>query len=200
MHNTCNMKYRSSTFEAVPFTIGIAADVLDDMRDRITRARIPEAVHGIGWTEGMDVDALRAVLAHWRDFDWPSAEAAINRVPAFRAEVDGYDIHFVHVQGTGSARVPLILTNGWPSCFTELLPLVPLLTKEVDGLSFDVVIPSLPGYGFSARPMSGERTSLELQISGRDSWSGSATIASWPTAVTWEVALRNGSGQTMPTG
>jgi len=146
------MKQCSTAFEAVPFTIAIAADVLDDLKDRITRARIPQAVHRMGWTEGMDVDALRAVLAHWRDFDWPSAEAAINRVPAFRAEVDGYDIHFVHVQGTGAARVPLILTNGWPSCFTELLPLVPLLTKEVDGLSFDVVIPSLPGYGFSARP------------------------------------------------
>src|SRR5215203_1480387 len=152
MHNTCNMKHRSSTFQAVPFTIAIAADVLDDLKDRITRARIPEAVHGIGWTEGMDMDALRAVLAHWRSFDWRSAEAAINRVPAFRVEVDGYDIHFVHVRGEGTARVPLILTNGWPSCFTELLPLVPLLTKQVDGLSFDVVIPSLPGYGFSARP------------------------------------------------
>jgi pimeloyl-ACP methyl ester carboxylesterase len=146
------MKHASTAFEAVPFTVAIADDVLDDLKQRIAQARIPQGVDEAGWTEGMDGDALRTVLTHWRDFDWPTAQATINRVPAYRAEIDGYDIHFIHVPGKGTSRVPLILTNGWPSCFTELLPLVPLLTEEINGLSFDVVIPSLPGYGFSASP------------------------------------------------
>src|SRR4051812_9401156 len=99
MYSTSNMNHRSTAFDARPFTIAIAADVLDDLKNRISRARIPPVIHGTGWTEGMDVDALRALLAHWHDFDWRSAEAAINRVPAFRADIDGHDIHFVHVRG-----------------------------------------------------------------------------------------------------
>lgn len=106
----------------------------------------------MGWTEGMDRTALLEVIEHWKTFDWRAAETEINRWPAFRANIDGHCIHFIHVKGKGRSPVPIILTNGWPSCFTELLPLIPMLVEEVDGLSFDVVIPSLPGYGFSDPP------------------------------------------------
>ncbi|OJH42512.1 epoxide hydrolase family protein [Cystobacter ferrugineus] len=135
-----------------PYTVAVPDAVLEDLRTRLERTRLTDTVEGGGWDWGMDPDALRTLLDHWRGFDWRAAEAAINAVPAFRAKLDGLGLHFVHVRGEGERRLPILLTNGWPSCFTECLPLVPLLTREVDGLSFDVVIPSLPGYGFSDRP------------------------------------------------
>ncbi|MGC9952968.1 MAG: epoxide hydrolase family protein [Rhizomicrobium sp.] len=136
-----------------PFHIDIPQEKLDDLRDRLGRTRFPDAVEGAGWDYGCDLDFLRRFVAYWRDrFDWRAQEAALNAVPQFRAVIQGEGVHFVHVRGEGGRRVPLLLANGWPSCFVELLALVPLLTKEKNGLSFDVVIPSLPGYGFSDRP------------------------------------------------
>lgn len=140
------------TLDVEPFTIAVPDAVLADLRRRLERTRLPDALEGCGWDWGVPPDALRAVVEHWRGFDWRAAEAALNATPAFRAEVDGARLHFVHVRGEGERRIPIVLTNGWPSCFTELLPLVPLLTRAVDGFAFDVVIPSLPGYGFSDRP------------------------------------------------
>ncbi|SEE31952.1 Pimeloyl-ACP methyl ester carboxylesterase [Rhizobiales bacterium GAS191] len=135
-----------------PFTIDIPDVVLDDLRSRLDRTRFADALEGTGWDWGMNAAALQILVRHWRDFDWRAAEAAINEVPAFQARIDGVGLHVVHVRGEGKRRLPIILTNGWPSCYTELLPLIPLLTREREGLSFDVVIPSLPGYGFSKKP------------------------------------------------
>lgn len=136
------------------FRVEISEDVLADLRNRLRQARIldifPAPVAGLG----VDADRLRQLVRHWIAFDWRMAEAAINAVPAFQTEIDGVPIHFLHVAGQGQNRIPLVLTNGWPSCFLELMPLIPLLTRDVDGMSFDVVIPSLPGYGFSAAPAS----------------------------------------------
>lgn len=130
-----------------PFSLNIPEPVIGDLRERLARSRFGEPFDAEGW--GMEDEALRDLIEHWRDFDWRAAEAAINAFPAFRTTIDGVGLHFVHVRGEGGERTPLVLTNGWPSCFTELLPLIPLLTSEVAGRSFDVVIPSLPGYGFS---------------------------------------------------
>ncbi|WP_257459368.1 epoxide hydrolase family protein [Archangium lipolyticum] len=138
--------------DSQPYTVAVPDAVLDDLRARLERTRMTDSLEGVGWDWGMDPGALRTLLDHWHGFDWRAAEVAINVVPAFRAELDGFGLHFIHVRGEGERRLPIILTNGWPSCFTELLPLVPLLTREEEGLSFDVVIPSLPGYGFSDRP------------------------------------------------
>ncbi|WP_342380098.1 epoxide hydrolase [Myxococcus stipitatus] len=135
-----------------PFVIDIPQATLDDLHERLARSRLPEPFDDQGWDLGMEPQALRTLLKHWRGFDWRAAEARLNAVPAFHTTLDGQDLHFVHVRGEGPHRLPLILTHGWPSCFTELLPLVPLLTREVEGLSFDVVIPSLPGHGFSPAP------------------------------------------------
>jgi pimeloyl-ACP methyl ester carboxylesterase len=135
-----------------PFTVHVPEAVLEDLRARLLRTRFGDGISA-GWEEGMPAAALRMLVEHWaRAFDWRAAERAINAVPAFRTTVDGIGLHFVHVRGEGERRAPIVLTNGWPSCFTELLPLVPRLTRVVDGLAFDVVIPSLPGYGFSDRP------------------------------------------------
>lgn len=140
-----------------PFRIEVGDDVLADLRGRIRRTRWPAAAPGPAWDQGTDLTYLRELLRYWaEDFDWRAQERELNRFAHFRAELDGSQVHFVHERARDGAGVPLILTHGWPSAFVELLPLVPLLTDPrahgIDGCSFDVVIPSLPGYGFSERP------------------------------------------------
>jgi len=136
-----------------PFTIAIPDADLADLQARLAATRFPDALEGVGWDYGIDAHFLRDFVRFWReDYDWRAAEARLNGVPHVIEAVDGEAVHFVHVRGRGTTNVPILLTNGWPSNFVELLPLVPLLTEPVDGIAFDVVIPSLPGYGFSAQP------------------------------------------------
>jgi pimeloyl-ACP methyl ester carboxylesterase len=140
-----------------PFTIAIDDAVLADLRARIDNTRWPDPAPGEPWQLGTDDAYLRDLLAYWADgFDWRARERELNAFAHFRAEVDGVAIHFVHERARDGDGFPLILTHGWPSTFTELLTLVPLLTDPtahgIDGPAFDVVIPSLPGYGFSQRP------------------------------------------------
>jgi pimeloyl-ACP methyl ester carboxylesterase len=142
---------------AEPFEIAVPDEALVDLRERIRRTRWPDEVEGIGWDQGTPLAYLRSLLADWADgFDWRAREAELNRLPHFRAELGGLRIHFVHVRAASQPAIPLVLTHGWPSTFLEMLPLVPLLTDPaahgIDGPPFDVVIPSLPGYGFSGRP------------------------------------------------
>ena len=140
-----------------PFSIRIGEEVLSDLRTRIRATRWPDQLPGIGWEQGTELEYLRAVLTQWAEgFDWTEQERRLNELDHFRAELDGVRIHFVHQRAPHGPGTPLILTHGWPSTFAELLPLVPLLTDPeshgIDGPPFDVVIPSLPGYGFSERP------------------------------------------------
>jgi pimeloyl-ACP methyl ester carboxylesterase len=146
-----------SAFSAAPFTIEVTDEVLADLRARIRATRWPDDAPGTAWEQGTDLTYLRRLLDHWADgFDWRGSERELNRHHHFRAELDGVKIHFVHARARDGRGVPLILSHGWPSAFTELLPLVPLLTDPaahgIDGPSFDLVLPSLPGYGFSERP------------------------------------------------
>ena len=140
-----------------PFSIEIAEEVLVDLRQRIRQTRWPGQVAGIGWQQGTELQFLKTLLEYWADgFDWRERERELNRFRHFRAEIDGVRIHFVHERARGGKGIPLILTHGWPSCFVELLGLLPLLTDPkahgIEGPAFDLVIPSLPGYGFSQRP------------------------------------------------
>jgi pimeloyl-ACP methyl ester carboxylesterase len=131
-----------------PFAIAIADEVLDDLGERLRATRWPQASPGAPWEQGTDLGYLRELVAYWADgFDWRARERELNELDHFRATVDGVRIHFVHARAQNAGGIPLILTHGWPSSFVELLGLVPLLR---DG--FDLVIPSLPGYGFSERP------------------------------------------------
>jgi pimeloyl-ACP methyl ester carboxylesterase len=132
-----------------PFTIDVADEILDDLRARIRSTRWPDQEPGIGWDQGTELDYLRRTLDHWATaFDWRARERELNSFAQFHVELDGAGVHFVHERARdGRAGIPLLLQHGWPSSFTEYLPLVPLLTD-----SFDLVIPSLPGYGFSERP------------------------------------------------
>ncbi len=137
-----------------PFTIAVDETVLADLRDRIRRTRWPDHV-GSGWDRGVDPDYLRSLLAAWaEEFDWRRQERTLNRFAHYRARVDGVGLHFVHERGHGPAPLPLVLTHGFPSSFVEHLDLLPLLTDPAGHGgraedAFDVVVMSLPGYGFS---------------------------------------------------
>lgn len=141
----------------LPFSIAVDDAVLADLRMRIRNTRWPDAAPGAPWSQGTDREYLKQLLAYWADgFDWRAQERALNAWAHFHADVDGTRIHFVHERAKDGSGIPLILTHGWPSSVAEILPLVPLLTDPrahgLDGPSFDVVIPSLPGYAFSERP------------------------------------------------
>jgi len=141
-----------------PFTVNIAEEVLDDLGSRLARTRWPEPLPGSGWAYGVDLDYLRELVDYWRGaFDWRAQERWLNTFPQFTTELDGQTVHFVHQRGRGPRPLPLVLTHGWPSSYVELLKLVPLLTDPAahggdHNDSFDVVVPSLPGYAFSGRP------------------------------------------------
>lgn len=136
-----------------PFTIAIADAEIADLKARLAQTRFPATLDDVGWDYGTDRDYLRELVDYWgQSFDWREAERRLNGFTQFTEVIDGERVHFVHVKGEGGNGVPLLLTNGWPSNFVELLPLVRLLTKAVNGQSFDVVIPSLPGFGFSGQP------------------------------------------------
>src|SRR5947199_1170360 len=140
-----------------PFTINIPQTTLEDLHERLARTRWPDEVEGTGWDYGTNLGYLKELVDYWQHtFDWRAQEAKLNQFVQFRAEIDDVHIHFVHERAKRLGGIPLILTHGWPSTFIELLPLVPLLTDPqahgIDGPAFDVVIPSLPGYGFSERP------------------------------------------------
>jgi pimeloyl-ACP methyl ester carboxylesterase len=146
-----------SALRVEPFTIAVDEAVLADLRARLRNTRWPDPAPGGRWEQGTDLDYLRDLVAYWaNEFDWRSQERELNRYTHCRVELDGLRLHFVHERARHGQGLPLILGHGWPSSFVELLPLVPLLTDPeahgIDGPAFDLVIPSLPGYGFSERP------------------------------------------------
>lgn len=140
-----------------PFAIDVSDEVLTDLRRRISNTRWPNQAPGAAWAQGTDLDYVKRLLGYWATgFNWRAQERRLNTFRHFRAELNGIHIHFVHERAVEGNGIPLILTHGWPSSFLELLPLVPFLTNPkafgIDAPAFDVVIPSLPGYGFSERP------------------------------------------------
>jgi len=138
-----------------PFRIDIPEHEVDDLRRRLTEARWPRDLDGTGWDRGIPVSYLRPLAEYWRDgFDWRAQEAQLNELPHFVTEVDGQQIHFVHVRSTVPGARPLLLLHGWPSSFVEFLDVIGPLTdplshggREEDAM--DVVVPSLPGFGLS---------------------------------------------------
>lgn len=133
-----------------PFRIDVAQSVLDRIAARVADTRIGYApAEGGAWDYGMDRGYLAELVAYWRDhYDWRAQEAALNRWPQFMAEMDGVDIHFYHIPGDGSRPLPIILTHGWPGSVAEFQAAIPLLLAA----GYTLVIPSLPGYGWSGRP------------------------------------------------
>ena len=138
-----------------PFTIAVEESVLEDLRQRLTDTRWPDEIPNTGWDYGSNLAYIKELVEYWRtEFDWRAQEAKLNEFNHYKSEVDGLDIHFIHEKGKGPNPIPLIITHGWPSCFFEMTKIIPLLTDPSsyggDPLdSFDVVAPSLPGFGFS---------------------------------------------------
>jgi pimeloyl-ACP methyl ester carboxylesterase len=141
-----------------PYHIDVSDEVIADLRYRLGCTRWPDEPDGAAWDWGTNLAYLRELTGYWEaSFDWRAQQRALNRVPNFRAHIDGLGIHFIHVRGKGPSPFPLILTHGWPSTFYEYSRLIPLLADPgAHGAdpsdAFDVVVPSLPGYGFSDRP------------------------------------------------
>ncbi|MEO3819526.1 epoxide hydrolase family protein [Plantactinospora sp. B24E8] len=128
-----------------PFRIDILQVDLDDLTDRLTRTRWPNEVTDAGWDYGFPLTRLKELAEHWRTrYDWRAHEAELNRLPHFTTEIDGQNIHFVHVRSANPDALALILTHGWPGSFLEFLDVIEPLSRD-----FHLVIPSIPGYGFS---------------------------------------------------
>ncbi|HEY9477722.1 MAG TPA: epoxide hydrolase [Microbacteriaceae bacterium] len=128
-----------------PFVIAIGDDVLSDLRARLHGTRWPDAAPGPPWSQGTDLAYLRGLCDEWADrFDWRRQERRLNAYPQFTIDISGTRVHFVHHR---RGKPALLVTHGWPSAFVEMLPLVDRLSDE-----FDLIVPSLPGYGFSSRP------------------------------------------------
>jgi len=140
------------------FSIEISDAVLADLARRLDATRWPDELENAGWDFGSNLAYMRSLAEYWRHgYDWRRQEAALNQLPQFRISLDGLKIHFVHARGKGRAPLPLIVTHGWPGSFVEMLKLIPRLTDPAahgasDEDAFDVIVPSLPGYGFSDHP------------------------------------------------
>jgi epoxide hydrolase len=138
-----------------PFTIAIPQAAVDDLRDRLGRTRWPGELPGVGWERGVPVDFLKELATYWANsYDWRAAEAELNRYPQFTTEIDGANIHFLHVRSPEADALPLIVTHGWPGSVVEFLRILgPLTNPAAHGAdpadAFHVVAPSLPGFGFS---------------------------------------------------
>ncbi|MFD0207217.1 MULTISPECIES: epoxide hydrolase family protein [Saccharothrix] len=138
-----------------PFRIEIPQADLDDLNRRLDNTRWPDEVPGADWARGVPVGYLKDLAGYWRDgFDWRAVEARLNELPQFTTEIDGANIHFVHVRSPEPDATPLLITHGWPGSFVEFLDVIgPLTDPRAHGGdpadAFHLVIPTLPGFGFS---------------------------------------------------
>jgi pimeloyl-ACP methyl ester carboxylesterase len=138
-----------------PYRIEIPQADLDDLHDRLARTRWPSVIEGTGWERGVPVPYLKGLAEYWRtEFDWRAQEAKLNEFAQFVTTVDGQDIHFLHVRSPEPDALPLILTHGWPSSVVEFTEMIGPLTDPAayggdPADAFHVVVPSIPGYGFS---------------------------------------------------
>ncbi len=148
----------STSIEA--FHVRVDDAVLQDLRHRLERTRLPDQIEGTGWEYGIPIDYLRELVEYWRDtYDWREQEARLNSFEHYRTSVDGQGIHFIHARSAQPDALPLLLTHGWPGSGVEFLDVIPRLTDPEafggrPGDAFHVIAPSLPGYGFSDPPRS----------------------------------------------
>ncbi|WP_214416482.1 epoxide hydrolase family protein [Sphaerisporangium fuscum] len=144
--------------EIRPFRIDIPQTDLDDLHDRLARVRPTRQLPGEGWSRGVPVTVLEELAGYWhKEYDWRRHEARLNEFPQFTTEIDGQEIHFLHVRSSVPGALPLVLNHGWPNSFVEFAELVGRLTDPAahggdPSQAFHVVVPSVPGFGFSAPP------------------------------------------------
>lgn len=147
-----------SAQEIRPFRIDVKDSVLQDLQRRLEMTRWPEPAPTADWQYGVPLSYAKSLVEHWQTkFDWRAQEKALNALPQFKTEIDGIEIHFAHVRSPHEKALPLVLVHGWPGSFVEFMKVVgPLTEPEKHGGkvedAFHVVIPSLPGFGFSGKP------------------------------------------------
>lgn len=140
------------------FHIHVSDEILNDLEYRLHHIRWPDQLENLGWERGVDLNALQSLVSYWRDhYDWRAQETELNRISQFCSEIDGINVHFVHERGKGPNPLPIILSHGWPDSYLRYQKIIPLLTDPASHGgnpedSFDVIVPSLPGFGFSGRP------------------------------------------------
>ena len=140
-----------------PFKIAVPQATLDDLRERLAHTRWPDEVEGAGWNYGTNLGYLKELANYWQhQYDWRTHEAALNTFAHFKADVDGVEIHLIHERGKGPAPTPLLLLHGWPDSFYRYHKVISFLTDPASfggdpNTSFDVIVPSIPGHGFSER-------------------------------------------------
>jgi epoxide hydrolase len=138
-----------------PFKIDVPQSELDDLKQRLAATRWPDEMPGVGWSRGAPLDYVKELAEYWRTtYDWRAAEARLNKFPQFLTEIDGVRVHFLHVRSPEPNAMPVILTHGWPSSVVEFIDVIgPLANPVAHGGAaadaFHVIIPSIPGYGFS---------------------------------------------------
>ena len=189
-----------------PFRVAVPDAEIDDLKARLARTRWPDRETVPDWSQGVRVESARALVSYWeKEYDWRRFESELNAVPQFLTTIDGLDIHFLHVRSRNPDALPLVMTHGWPSSIADFLRLVGPLTDpaafggEVAD-SFDVVIPSLPGFGFSGKPtapgwdvtrIAGTWAELMRRL-GYASWS--AHGGDWGAAVTTALGAMQPEG------
>jgi pimeloyl-ACP methyl ester carboxylesterase len=135
-----------------PYRVEISQDALEDLNGRLRRALWPDELAGVGGSYGVTNERVRSLAEYWLDgFNWGAVQDRLNSYPQFRTEIDGEDIHFLHVRSSREDALPLVLTHGWPGSVIEYLDVIGPLTEpdDPDAPAFHLVIPSLPGFGFS---------------------------------------------------
>jgi pimeloyl-ACP methyl ester carboxylesterase len=141
-----------------PFTVAISDSDIVDLKQRLAKTRWPNPETVSDWSQGVRLQNAQSLITYWEgEYDWRRFESELNRFPQFLTTIDGLDIHFIHVKSKNPNPMPLILTHGWPGSIVEFLKLIGPLTDPVAfggnvEDSFDVVIPSLPGFGFTQKP------------------------------------------------
>jgi pimeloyl-ACP methyl ester carboxylesterase len=130
-----------------PFTVNLSQSILDELQNRLKHTRFPQIDPRVtGWDNGADLVYMRELIRYWADeFDWRKSEKEINSFANYKTTIDGIEIHFIHEKSNGTNGKPILLTHGWPDSFYRFHKVIPLLTKE-----YDLVLPSIPGFGFSA--------------------------------------------------
>lgn len=137
-----------------PYSINIDPAIIDNLRHRLSQTRWPDQINNDKWETGTNVTYLKELCDYWmNNYNWQKNETFLNSFSHFKASIDGEGLHFIHEKGKGNNSVPLLLIHGYPDSFVRFLKIIPLLTAaDENGFSFDLVIPSIPGFGFSDIP------------------------------------------------
>jgi pimeloyl-ACP methyl ester carboxylesterase len=133
------------------FRCHVEQSAIDDLKSRIRQTRWTDEIKNSGWKYGSSLNYIRDLADYWLNhFDWRKTEDDIQQYPNYIAEIEGIKIHFLHIKGNGRVSVPMVITHGWPGSFLEMMKIIPMLTTDPD-FSFDLIIPCIPGFGFSDR-------------------------------------------------